>query len=349
MSLVLLQQLQEDHAFNPSPVRHNLGVYHVPFDELMPAKLHEKFLRSSATRSERTVVVGVSGSGKSSLIGHTLGPVVPNLAPIFVPVSSEPDEVIATVQSAARLIIQVLVDNVQLAERERSRALEGSTPKRLITKWDIDASFGLSWMVPTVRANIKRQTSPELLINRTAEETLAVVEQLLVTIQKDGTTPILIFDDTDRWFQSHDTEHGRQEMASHFFGKVLPNLCQLSAGIIVAVHSDYAADKQTKEYLQRSIENYLEVPILSSAAALGKIIRSRVISHLSPEKPSEAPPLTDFLETSALSRLYELHQERFKGSLRDVIRVVHTAVAHACDNRYEKLTPELIDLAADAW
>ena len=278
-----------------------------------------------------------------------MGPTVPNLAPIFVPVSSEPDEVIATVQSVARLIIQVLVGNVQLAEHERSRALEGSTPKRLITKWDIDASFSLSWMVPTVRANIKRQASPELLIDRTAEETLEVVEQLLTIIQKDETTPILVFDDTDRWFRSHDAKYGRQKMADNFFGNVLPILCQLSAGIVVAVHSDYAAENPTKEYLHRSIENYLEVPILSSADALGKVIRSRLIAHLSPEKPLEAPPLTDFLETSALNRLSELHQERFRGSLRKVIRVVHAAVAHACDNRYEKLTPELIDLAADAW
>ena len=276
-----------------------------------------------------------------------MGPDVPNLAPIFVPVSVEPNEVVATVQSTASLIIKVLVDNMQLAERERSRALESATPKRLV-KQPSDLSLSFSWMGATLRADIKRQTLPELLINRTAEETLEVVEQLLTIIQKDEITPILVFDDTDSWFRSHDPKYGRQEMAGHFFGKVLPNLCQLSAGIIVAVHSDYAAEKQTKEYLQRSIENYLEVPILSSAEALGKVIRSRIIAHLSPEKPSEAPPLTDFLETSALNRLYELHQERFRGSLRDVIRVIHAAVTHACNDRYKKLTPELIDLAAEA-
>jgi len=34
MSLGLLRQLQADHAFDPSPIRHDLGVYHVRFDKL---------------------------------------------------------------------------------------------------------------------------------------------------------------------------------------------------------------------------------------------------------------------------------------------------------------------------
>lgn len=351
MSSDLLFQLRNAHAFDHVPMRHNLGVYHVPFDELLETGTYEKFLRSSAERAERTAIVGVSGSGKSSLIEHALGPAVPKVAPIPVPVSAEPADVVTNVQSVASLIIQTLVRNSKLKESDRSRALESASPKRLVSppKNRLDVNLSFPWMVPNVRVEIIRQAHPDLLIDRSAQETLEVVEQLLNIIKNDDLTPILVFDDTDKWFRSPGKSTDHYELALNFFDDVLPEFCQLSAGIVVALHSNYVANESVKESLQSSIGNRLEIPILPSAEALGKVIRSRIIAHLSPEKPSEAPELIDFLEKSALEGLFELHQGRFEGSLRKVICVVHTALVHACDDRYEKLTPELIDLAANTW
>ncbi len=351
MSSDLLFQLRKAHAFDHVPMRHDLGVYHVPFDELLETGTYEKFLRSSAERAERTAIIGVSGSGKSSLIEHTLGPAVPKVAPIPVPVSAEPADVVTNVQSVASRLIQTLVRNSDLKESDRSRALESASSKRLVSspKNRLDVSFGFSWMGPSMRAEVRRQAPSDLLIDRSADETLEVVVQLLTSIINDDLTPILIFDDTDKWFRSPGSDTDYYKLALNFFDDVLPVFCELPAGIVVALHSNYVANESVKESLPSSIGNRLEIPILPSAEALGKVIRSRIIAHLSPEEPSEVPELIDFLEESALERLFELHQGRFKGSLREVIRVVHTALAQACDDRYEKLTPELIDLAANTW
>ena len=59
MSIELLIRLQEAHAFDHAPLRHDLGVYHVPFvkpvqlDVLEFAKTHpgwDRFYRSRSTR-----------------------------------------------------------------------------------------------------------------------------------------------------------------------------------------------------------------------------------------------------------------------------------------------------------
>ena len=36
MSIELLIRLQEAHAFDHAPLRDDLGVYHVPFEKLVP-------------------------------------------------------------------------------------------------------------------------------------------------------------------------------------------------------------------------------------------------------------------------------------------------------------------------
>ena len=61
MSLDLLRRLREVHAFDASPLRHDLGIYHVPFDELAPGQSPEARLAGAARRGERTAVVGRSG------------------------------------------------------------------------------------------------------------------------------------------------------------------------------------------------------------------------------------------------------------------------------------------------
>ena len=80
MSLALLRHLQEKRAFDSSPLRHDLGVYHVPFSELGSDTSPEQTLVNAARRTERLMIVGPSGSGKSSLIEYALGPTVEGIA-----------------------------------------------------------------------------------------------------------------------------------------------------------------------------------------------------------------------------------------------------------------------------
>lgn len=93
MSRELLGFLQREHAFDPAPVRDDLGVYHVPFSELVGDANPEAGLRDACLRCERIALVGDSGSGRSSLTAGVLGPLAEGVAPILVPIARESFEV----------------------------------------------------------------------------------------------------------------------------------------------------------------------------------------------------------------------------------------------------------------
>ena len=349
MSLDLLRRLREVHAFDASPLRHDLGIYHVPFDELAPGQSPEARLAGAARRGERIAVVGRSGSGKSSLIEHVLGPVASGIAPIPVRVFGEPAHIVTSVQAVAGLIIQTLVDHANLDNTERARALEAASSRRVVSSTGRGGglTLGGAWMGAELRVDVQRQASNTEL-PRTAQATLEVVNQLLTAIQGDNLMPVLVFDDTDRWFRKAGGTMDHHDLALTFFGTVLPELRQLPTSIVIAAHSDYLNNTDLANHLRATIESRINIPELPSTGALGKVIHSRVIAHTSPDAPTTAAPLNEVIDTTALNHLYQLYQNTFAGALRDVIRTVHVAVTDACNSRFETVTPELVDQAA-AW
>ena len=348
MSLRLLRQLQAAHAFDPSPIRHDLGVYHVPFDQLAPGTSPEERLAGATRRGERIAIVGRSGCGKSSLIQHVLGPTVPETAPIGVPVFGEPALTVTSVQAVAGLIIQTLVDHADLDDQARAEALESASTRRVVpsTAPISNLVLGGNWMNVGVQANVRRQVPSSSHLPRTAQATLEVVHQLLTTIQSDDLMPVLVFDDTDRWLRNVGGTVSYQDLALAFFGTVLPELRQLPTSIVVAVHTNYLKDTQLADHLRASIEILVNVPELASGDAIGRVIHSRVIAHTSPDDPSAAPPLGAVISPTAVDRLHELYKNEPLSGLRDVIRTVHAAVTDACNGRFDTVTPELIDQAA---
>lgn len=343
MSLELLLALQEAHAFDHAPLRHDLGVYHVPFGELTTVTSPEDRLAGAAQRGESTVVVGRPGSGKSSLIEHVLGPASRHVAPILIPVSGEPPDLAASVQGVAGLIVQTIVDQSDLSTRESGTALEGAAATRQLTapSRTTGLSLGGSWMGAKLSAEVKRQVPPSLELPRTAQSTLEVVDRLLELIQQDDLIPLLVFDDTDRWFRGGGDEH--RDVARAFFSRVLPELRQRPAGMVLAAQTSYFADEELAGILRSTIENRIDIPALTSKGALGRILASRIEAHT-----DEGATLESVVDSAALDRLYGLYAGEFDGALRDVIRTMHVALTEACDNRFPRVTVELIDQAA-AW
>ena len=341
MSLGLIRRLQRVHAFDPSPIRYDLGAYHVPFEELVPGTSSEGRLAGAARRGERIAIVGRSGSGKSSLIEHVLGPTVPGVAPIPIPVFGEPVATVTSVAAVAGLIIQTLVDHhTDLNEAERVKALRSASTRRFVqpTTRTTGLTLGGAWMGASVQAEVRRQVPPNIELPRTAQATLEVVHQLLTTIQNDELMPVLVFDDTDRWFRNVGSSFSHQQLALAFFGTVLTELRQLPAGMVVAAHTNYLEDTELADHLRAVIELRVNIPELTSAGALGKVIHSRVIAHTSDD--STTPPLGDVLSSTAVDRLHELYRNETLGSLRDVIRAVHVAVTDACNGGFDIVTPE---------
>lgn len=349
MSIDLLIRLQEAHAFDHAPLRHDLGVYHVPFEELVPRQRTETTLTGAARRGERAIVVGQSGSGKSSLIEHVLGPLRPGIAPIAIPVFGEPSRVVTNVQAVAGLIIQTLADRANLSDEKRAEALEKASPKRTIPpkKSITGLSLGGNWMGAGLQVEIKRQAASPTELAKTAQATLEVLEQMLLAIQSEGYTPVLVFDDTDRWFRAVGSAKDHRDLALAFFGVVLPELRQLSTGMVVAAHNTYMESATVAGHIRNTVEIPVNIPTLTSTKALSQVIHSRVKAHATAD-PMSTPPLSDVIQPSALDRLFELYQTDFRLSLRDAIRTLHVAVTEACNGGYDTVTPELINQAA-AW
>lgn len=159
---------------------------------------------------------------------------------------------------------------------------------------------------------------------------------------------MLVFDDTDRWFRKTGGTVNHHDLALAFFGTILPELRQRPSGLVVAAHANYLHDKDLADHLRTTIENRIDIPALTSADALGKVVHSRIVAHTSPDNPIAAPPLGDVFDDAALSRLYDLYHSEFAGALRGVIRTIHVAVTEACNGRFETVTTELVDQAA-AW
>lgn len=127
MSAELLLALQEAHAFDPFPVRDDLGIYHVPFRELAGDDHIEETLGDGCRRYERIAIVGDSGTGKSSLTASVLGPLAVGVAPVVVPVAIEPNETVSEPRAMfahiAAVIARVAADAASLSATEREQAL----------------------------------------------------------------------------------------------------------------------------------------------------------------------------------------------------------------------------------
>ena len=82
-----LEALANAYAFESSPGRADLGVLHVPFDELTGSNQTEARLGASVRRHEPIAVIGASGCGKSSVMAHVLGPKAEGVVPVYVPLT----------------------------------------------------------------------------------------------------------------------------------------------------------------------------------------------------------------------------------------------------------------------
>lgn len=351
MTLELLVHLQREHAFDPTPVRDDLGVYHVPFADLVGDTHPERTLRDACLRYERVALVGLSGTGKSSLTACVLGPLAEGVAPIIVPVAREAFEVVREPRAMFSHLVAVigayaedacLLDNVA-----RDETLSRVTTQRPVGR--VAGRSGrvtLGWMGAELGAELTRQASAGRSIDRSATETLETVHQMVEIIRAESLVPVLVFDDTDRWLTGSAYEEP-EALVSGFFGRVLPELAELRCALVVAVHRRYLNDQTTQAAVQRTLDTPIEVPSLTSSAAIAQVIGSRVRAHASED--GAAPSIRDVLTEAAVDRLFQHYQHGLRGELRGVLGAVHIALAEACDGRAEIIGPELIDDALTVW
>lgn len=343
MSHSLLVQLREAHAFDHAPLRRDLGVYHVPYPELTGQPLEERL--ASAVRGGGCVaVVGRSGSGKSSLIQHVLGPLAECVAPIVVPVAVEPGERIRDVGEVVGLIVQAIEALIEdLPSSIGGDALKGVTPTRRVDSgraWG--GGVGASWFGAGMSASLQSQMPQKAELRRSASSALESLATLLATIEGEDKDlmPVLVFDDADRLLTVGGAE--RREVVEAFFSTVLRALRDLRAAIVIATQRSYFEDPGLHERLVSVVTDRIVIPTLAAPGAVAKVLASRVRHHA-----GAATLLDEVFADEAVERLYELYVEEFDGALRNVLSVAHVALGDACDSGHGLVGLAVIEQAAE--
>ena len=114
MSNEILTQLLGTHAFDGSPLHVDMPAFHVPFDDHGRAGTESSVIRA-ARSAERLGVKGPIGCGKTSLLRYTLDDPTGTIAPIWVSVAFDDDQVVLDVRRFAAHLIQSVVRDAQRA------------------------------------------------------------------------------------------------------------------------------------------------------------------------------------------------------------------------------------------
>jgi len=110
----LLQMMHQVAALDPSPVRSGLTGVHVPFDVLTASTNYEAAAAAAVTSTARLAVIGPSGSGKSSFIGHVMDAlphthgVGQGVAALRIPVDAEDPAVVTEPAAFAAHVVRTV-------------------------------------------------------------------------------------------------------------------------------------------------------------------------------------------------------------------------------------------------
>ena len=328
-----LQSLADAYAFESSPTRADLGVLHVPFDELVDSGRTEARLDASIRRREPVALIGTSGCGKSSVIAHVLDPTAEGIAPVYVPVAAAPAH---TVDSADHLADHLLTTLFRLAEPVVAR-VEPDLARSTTTTTRVRrgrAGFVGRWFGADVAREVRHQTQTER--NATLSDKTEALIQALVTIADGHLVPVIVFDDTDRWLSDENTP-----LVASFFAEGVRWLLELPVALVVAVHPHYFEVTSQTELL-RFLDTRIKIPRLESATAVDAILRRRIQRIVGASKPN----LTDVLASDASAAVLAVYQK--SGSLRRALQVCHTALHDALSDGANQISARHVVAAANA-
>ena len=342
MSPESLAQMQEVHAFDPAPRRSELHDLHVPFDEMTGAHGCEQSLGDALRRRNRVALVGISGSGKSSVTQSVLGPLVEGLAPLPITVAIEKPEIAQDPAEFAahlvRLVGQWVVDAMpKQASRGRqitTRTGQGGTR----TQW---FSIAPGWLSAKLELAYElQQASAQTPLS--SGQRMDQARQLLDLIRADDLQPVLVLDDTDKWLNTTWQPDAAMVRAA-FFGRVVRVLAEeLATAAVLAVHPAYLEDD---EYRSAAVflDTTIHVPKIPGAAAVGQILGRR--AGLALDLADEQSALGQAIDPTALAELFE-HYSRHKPDMRQhVLLTAHAALAIACDDNADQIHARHITVA----
>jgi hypothetical protein len=343
MSRESLAKLQEAHAFNPAPLRGELHELHVPFDEMTGGHGCEQSLTDALRRGQRVALVGISGSGKSSITQNVLGPLVEGLAPLPITVAIERPEIAQDPAEFAGHLVQLVEQWVVNAlPKQAGRGREITTPHGSPGRVSRQRfSVAPQWLSAKVELAYElQQASAQTPL--TSSQRMDQARQLLDLIRSEGLQPVLVLDDTDKWLNTTWQPDAAMVRAA-FFGRVVRVLAEeLATAAVLAVHPAYLEDD---EYRSAAVflDTTIHVPKIPGAAAVGQILGRR--AGLALDLADEQSALGQAIDPTALAELYE-HYSRHKPDMRKhVLLTAHAALAIACDDNADQIHARHITVA----
>ena len=332
MSLTL-RLLADRYAFESSPTRHDLGALHVPFDELTRAGQTEARVDAAVRRGEPVALTGASGSGKSSVIAHVLGPLAEGVAPLFVPLAAMPSEAIDTPSHLADHLLATVTRLAELAAAPIDEDLATGTTTIAKTR-RAAGGISLGWMKVEIARQVTQQT--ELETRSSFMDKTDTIAQVLEIIADEHLQPALVFDDTDRWLSDESSR-----VVEGFFGEGVRWMLELPAALIVAVHPHYFRTFPYDELLQY-LDTWITIPRIDRVSAIDAILRTRIEQYAD----VVAPDLSNVLDPDASAAILDVYAEN--GSLRRALQVCHIALHDALSDSVPRITAHHIRAAANA-
>jgi hypothetical protein len=343
MSRESLAKLQEAHAFNPAPLRGELHELHVPFDEMTGGHGCEQSLTDALRRGQRVALVGISGSGKSSITQNVLGPLVEGLAPLPITVAIERPEIAQDPAEFAGHLVRLV-----------GQWVAGAMPKQARRGREITTSGGASGRTSRQRFSIApewlsarlelayelQQASAQIPLS--SGQRMDQARQLLDLIRSEGLQPVLVLDDTDKWLNTT-WQPDAATVRAAFFGRVVRVLAEeFSTAAVLAVHPTYLDDD---EYQAAAVflDTTIHVPSIPGARAVGQILGRR--AGLALDLDDERSAVRRAIAANAVAELFE-HYSRHKPDMRKhVLLTAHAALAIACDDEADQIQTRHIEVA----
>lgn len=348
MSFSQLRRLDQGRAFNPAPHLHELASVFVPFDSLTGERTVEHAARTALVHRRRVALMGATGSGKSSVIGHVLAEAGEALLGLRVPVSIEEPEVAVEPEAFLAHLLRHLREEVVKSRPESKRAINRSVPRgQRETTRTYSAEAGLAGIKAGLSYAVKQALEEQSATNTRAVE---AVGELLAIIDDHGVVPVIVLDDTDKWVPSALAPQNAR-LRGQFFTRILRVLAEeIDATVLLAVHPAYV-DDEAFQASRGFIERVIELPTLPDVAAARRLVARRVATGL--EVPEEGLELGAVLAPDALELLFEYYAP--STNIRQGLLVpLNGALTQALDADAEVIDvahvrAELADLDGAAW
>ena len=201
MSNQTLNHLLDAHAFDGSPLHVDMPAYHVPFDDRGRRGCESGVVRA-ARSAERIGLLGPIGCGKTSVLRYALDAPDQEIAPIWVSVAFDDDQVMLDVRRFAAHLIQSIVRDAQragtLTARERDVILTASAERRPLPGGTRRLASRVAATFWLASGDLSREITATLAgvdLQRPAGEVLENVNRALETIRAADRQPVIVVDD----------------------------------------------------------------------------------------------------------------------------------------------------------